>query len=723
MSLFGLSSCPCRRPRAGIRGKPSRGLLQVLEPRLALTATINLDGGYSIGSYAGVGFRENEVASFSATLNGQPDPTTSDFKAQVNWGDGESSGDLVNLGHGQYEVKGSHIYKTLETDQPIKVTITGPDGSNASEQTASANVQAMPSGIAGTAPPTIGTSAAPEAVVLNVDGGYSVVTFAGVGFQENDVASFSATVNGVPDTTLSDFHAQINFGDTASWTTGDLVNLGNGQYLVKGTHVYKTADVNIPIVVYVTGPDGTSASEETASANVMKMPSGIPGTKPPTTTNSSAPENVVLNLDGGYSVSSVAGLGFNQKQLASFTVSVDGQPDNKPGDFHAQINYGDSSSWSAGTIVNVGTGEFAVKGSHIYKQPNTNIPIVVYITGPDGTSISGQTASANVTPNPNTITAVPIPASGTEGKTFSGAVATFTDTDTKATADDFTAMITWSDRSTSEGKIAALGKGYEVTAEHLFAEEGTNAFVISINGKDGASDVVPDVAKIKDAALTAKSASITAKEGATFSGTVATFTDANSKGAASDFSAKIAWGDGTTTAGQIAAASGGGFKVTGSHAYAEEGTYSVTVSIADDGGSKATVASTAHVADAPLTAQAVTTTVTAGASFSEKVAAFHDADPGGTASDFTATIAWGDGKTSTGKIVAESGGFEVTGSHAYATFGTETATVTIVDAGGSKATAKSTIDVVPAPLKLTAQAISDNYFRYLGLSSDDGAMA
>ena len=52
------------------------------------------------------------------------------------------------------------------------------------------------------------------------------------------------------------------------------------DYLVKGTHVYSQANSNIPIVVYVNGPDGTSASGQTALAAVTNMPSGIPGTAP-----------------------------------------------------------------------------------------------------------------------------------------------------------------------------------------------------------------------------------------------------------------------------------------------------------------------------------------------------------------------------------------------------------------------------------------------------------
>jgi hypothetical protein len=76
------------------------------------------------------------------------------------------------------------------------------------------------------------------------------------------------------------------------------------------------------------------------------------------------------------------------------------------------------------------------------------------------------------------------------------------------------------------------------------------------------------------------------------------------------------------------------------------------------------------------------------------VASFSDADPAGTASDYTATIHWGDGATSAGTI---GGHFTVTGTHTYASTGTKTVSVTITDAGGASATATSTANIGNLP--------------------------
>src|SRR5262249_48691218 len=62
--------------------------------------------------------------------------------------------------------------------------------------------------------------------------------------------------------------------------------------------------------------------------------------------------------------------------------------------------------------------------------------------------------------------------------------------------------------------------------------------------------------------------SVRATEGVTTTGIVASFIDANPNATASDFTATIDWGDGTSTTGTIVAQTGGGFAVDGAHTYA-----------------------------------------------------------------------------------------------------------------------------------------------------------
>src|SRR5260370_29159926 len=131
--------------------------------------------------------------------------------------------------------------------------------------------------------------------------------------------------------------------------------------------------------------------------------------------------------------------------------------------------------------------------------------------------------------------------------------------------------------------------------------------------------------------------------------TVATFTDTDSN--VFNYSALIQWGDGSVASpGTLTGSPIQGTVVTGSHTYAEAGTYSVTVSITHIELTRS-VTTTATVADAPLSAQAVPiTAVAAVPSTNILVATFTDNNPHGNLNDYTATITWGDAALSAGTI-------------------------------------------------------------------------
>ncbi len=413
------------RPGPSKSPRSSRPMLQQLEDRRLLSGNVQfqLFGSIDLQSYAGVGFQENQVGSMTVSVNGQPDPKKGDFQAQIHWGDGTSSqGVLIYEGSdpagAQYLIKGSHVYQKAGDDFPVTFTVTGPYDSSATlepDNMDSAEVWSMPSGIPGTQPPATANPTAPSNVVIQLQGSLGLTSYAGVGFEENQVATIQVLVNGQPDKTLSDFHAQINWGDSASWTSGDLVyqssDAGGAIYLIKGSHVYQNAVPNIPVVVYVTGPDGTSASlipSEVNSSQVWAMPGSFPGTQPPSTPKSMPPANVQINLAGSYGLTFTAGVGLQENDVGNMTVSVNGEADPNLSDFHAQINWGDSASWTSGDLVYQGSdgggAHYLIEGIHVYQKPGEHIPIVVYVTGPDGTSASLSPSDldyADVAPNPN----------------------------------------------------------------------------------------------------------------------------------------------------------------------------------------------------------------------------------------------------------------------------------------------------------------------------------
>src|SRR5260370_3743698 len=104
--------------------------------------------------------------------------------------------------------------------------------------------------------------------------------------------------------------------------------------------------------------------------------------------------------------------------------------------------------------------------------------------------------------------------------------------------------------------------------------------------------------------LTVTAQDISAVEGTAFSGQVAT---GSFTGITGPFSAMINWGDGNSSSGTMTV-SGNTFTVSGTHTYAEEGSYPLTVTVSDTSGHSAFGTSTATVGDAALTLTLLTVT-------------------------------------------------------------------------------------------------------------------
>ncbi len=86
------------------------------------------------------------------------------------------------------------------------------------------------------------------------------------------------------------------------------------------------------------------------------------------------------------------------------------------------------------------------------------------------------------------------------------------------------------------------------------------------------------------AGTTNAAVTVTATQGRSFTGVVATFSDTDPNGNAKDYTAVINWGDGHLTNGTIAKNSSGGFDVSGTNTYAQAGTFPISVDIMDFGG-------------------------------------------------------------------------------------------------------------------------------------------
>jgi hypothetical protein len=97
---------------------------------------------------------------------------------------------------------------------------------------------------------------------------------------------------------------------------------------------------------------------------------------------------------------------------------------------------------------------------------------------------------------------------------------------------------------------------------------------------------------------------ISATAGQPFSGAVATITDTFSGVTAGSLQATITWGDGQTSAGTVSANGDGTFGVSGTHTYAQPGSYALSVAVQDTANNKSATAqgtATVHAVVPPPT--------------------------------------------------------------------------------------------------------------------------
>ena len=237
------------------------------------------------------------------------------------------------------------------------------------------------------------------------------------------------------------------------------------------------------------------------------------------------------------------------------------------------------------------------------------------------------------------------------------------------------------------GRITTAGSAFEFDLPEGTAPASVSDLLGGSDGKIWYADDSGSIASLNiHNALLAGGADVTATAGSAVTSTVASFMDLSGPSDAADYQAKIDWGDGSTSAGTIAANSTAGFDVTGTHTWSI-GSSQVTVTItdvrpaADDPGGLAgrtAVAYSSVTAPAPpVQGTAVNINAVAGQVFSGVVANYTGVLLN-SLSSYSATIDWGDGHFSTGTIADNGqGGVSITGSNRYASSGTFTITTSL----------------------------------------------
>ncbi|SDO05813.1 hypothetical protein [Afipia sp. GAS231] len=358
--------------------------------------------------------------------------------------------------------------------------------------------------------------------------------------------------------------------------------------------------------------------------------------------------------------------------------------------FTATIDWGDGTQ-TVGTITG-SNGSFAIDGTHTYASDGNFTVATTVVRLADNASIHNSGSVA--VDDSDVLTAQGTSLSGDPGSPLTNVtVATFTDSDGAALAGDFTATVDWGDGTRTAATVTGSNGSFAVTDSHTYAFAGQDTITVTlVDPVHGSANTVAIGTATIGLSTQVSLASATERLALSPNTVVAHIIDGHHADTAGSFTATIDWGDGVTSVGTITG-SNGSFSVEGGHTYADEGNFDVTatvVRISDATSVSATQTVVVNDSDF-LTAHGTTLIAPAGqAQTNVTVATFSDTDLAALASEFVATIDWGDGVTSVGTIAGSNGSFTVAGNHTYAATSPDTITVTMEEPAPATAVATAT---------------------------------
>jgi hypothetical protein len=563
----------------------------------------------------------------------------------ISWGDGTSSSGTVT-GTNPFTVSASHTYAE-EGSYAVSAVVNDSDNNQFTINTTSVVMDAALS-VVSTSPPS------------NVSSGNS--------FTANQMVTFSdADANG----TAGDYSAIVAWGDGLS--SAGTIGTSGSNFAVSASHTYLNGGT---YTATVTIKDAGGAS---VSTTVNISVSGI----------TSTPKNLTWTV----------GQPYNNQAVATLT-----DTNSNPTFSNTVINWGDGTT-SSGSVAGS-----QVLGTHTYSRQGY---YALTYTTTDNYGAKGYTLT-NVNVTHGTLAATnQLPSGSQSSPIYVGNTASFTDSDNDQTTSDFTAQISWGDGSSSAATNILVSNGHlYVSGSHFYAA-GNGSYTVStaITDVDGSTVTSTGTLTINQGgqlALTPRT-NLTGTEGIALSNlTLATFTD--SDGNTSSFSygnSTISWGDGTSSSTATITGTGP-FTLSGSHTYADEGSYQVQITVRDMDGAQCIGSTTIAVGDGTITPTGKSLSATAGAPLNATaLATFTTQDTAAPVTDFSALVNWGDNTPPTAAYISGSGGsYTVTGGHLYASAANETAVITITDVGGATASVNTTINVTAPSATLTVNPVS-----------------
>jgi PKD repeat protein len=349
----------------------------------------------------------------------------------------------------------------------------------------------------------------------------------------------------------------------------------------------------------------------------------------------------------------------------------------------------------------VGARSFAVQKTVPYADEAADLTVQITLNDPVFSTSRFLTVSVlNATPS---ITSFSLSSSDVDAGQAVTANGAFTD----GAADTHTVTFDWGDGSPTTTKNLAAGVFSFSSDAHTYAGAGDFTVTATVTDNAGASGIATSTVSVHspNQAPSVASFGVTAGSEGGSSNLALVFADVD---VLDTHTVSVAWGDGSTSGPTVLAAGVTTFEA--SHVYADTGTYSVVLTLADSAGHSVTANASVSPANVAPVVGSLSLSPSSVVDHQTLTVSGTFTDPG-TADTFTLTVEWGDGTSSTDSLAAGVRSFSAT--HAYEAAGPVTIKATVADRDNGRSSTSADLVVgssnhAPANLSLAASGTGAN---------------